>query len=277
MTDERGGVVAEVARGIGETTNNVAEYEALVAGLELAAEHGVTDLTIRLDSTVVANQMSGRMKIASERLLDLARRARALMERFDSAVIERVPREENKDADRLANRAMNAAALGAGEEPVESPKAAGPSKRARLHADGGARGNPGPAGIGVVLTDERGEVIGEVAQGIGQETNNVAEYGAVIRGLELALDAGVTDLDVSMDSELVVNQVQGMWKIKNDRLRGLAVNAQKLMNRFASVTIRHVPREQNAGADRLANQGMDAAALDVEQDSESPEQATFLD
>ena len=149
--------------------------------------------------------------------------------------------------------------------------------KATLHTDGGARGNPGPAGIGVLLTDERGDVIAEIARGIGETTNNVAEYSAVIAGLELALERGVTDLKVAVDSELVVHQLRGEWKIKNERLRALAVKARALMNRFESASIEHVPRARNAGADRLANQGMDAAALDLEQDEESSQQSSFLE
>ena len=146
-----------------------------------------------------------------------------------------------------------------------------------IHADGGARGNPGPAGIGVVLADASGEVIGEIAQGIGEATNNVAEYSALIAGLELALEKGVTDIEVLMDSELVVSQVTGAWKIKNDRLRSLAVRARSLMNIFEKSAIRHIPREQNADADKLANQGMDLAMLDWDAERESPGQQSFLD
>ena len=149
--------------------------------------------------------------------------------------------------------------------------------RATLHTDGGARGNPGPAGIGAVLTAEDGEVIGEIAQGIGEATNNVAEYAALIAGLELALDKGVTHVDIYLDSELVVSQLIGKWKIKKDTLRPLAVKARALMNRFDSFTISHVRRELNADADKLANQGMDAAALDEQLDKESSEQISFLE
>jgi ribonuclease HI len=145
--------------------------------------------------------------------------------------------------------------------------------KAILNTDGGARGNPGPAGIGVVLQDESGEAIGEIARGIGQATNNVAEYSALIAGLELALENGVTDLDVKVDSELVSSQIQGKWKIKNDRLRRLAVEARRLLGRFDSWTIQQVPREQNAGADALANQGMDEAEV-LEP---MPEQTEFLE
>jgi len=147
--------------------------------------------------------------------------------------------------------------------------------RATLHTDGGARGNPGPAGIGVVLTAEDGEVIGEVAQGIGETTNNVAEYTALIAGLELALAKGVTVVEICVDSELVVSQLLGKWKIKKDTLRPLAVKARSLMNRFDSFTISHVRRELNADADKLANQGMDAAALDEQLDKESSKQISF--
>lgn len=148
--------------------------------------------------------------------------------------------------------------------------------RGTLHADGGARGNPGPAGIGAVLEDESGKVVGEIAEGIGATTNNVAEYKALIAGLQLALVKGFTELDVCLDSELVVSQVTGAWKIKKDTLRQLAVEARGLMNRFEEISIRHVPREENADADRLANQGMDAAQLDVELDRENPAQQSFL-
>ena len=133
--------------------------------------------------------------------------------------------------------------------------------RARLHTDGGARGNPGPAGIGVVLTDPNGNVLEERYAGIGSATNNVAEYSALIAGLELAREKGVTDLEVALDSELVVSQVKGEWKIRNDRLRQLAVRARSLLDRFDSVTITHVRRKHNAHADQLANKGMDESEV----------------
>lgn len=146
---------------------------------------------------------------------------------------------------------------------------------ASLHTDGGARGNPGPAGIGVVLADEHGEVVADLAKGIGATTNNVAEYQALLAGLELALDRGIRELDVYLDSKLVVSQVSGEWKIKDERLRALAAKAQILMGKFDSISIQHVRREQNADADALANQGMDAAALDVEDGW--PEQESLLE
>ena len=145
--------------------------------------------------------------------------------------------------------------------------------KAKLHADGGARGNPGPAGIGVVIFGPDDEVIGEIAQGIGHATNNVAEYTALVEGLKLAKDLGVDDIQIFLDSELVVKQLSGEWKIKNDRLRQLAVTARRMMNDFGSASIEHVRREFNADADALANQGMDAAALE----DEDPGQTTLLE
>ena len=149
--------------------------------------------------------------------------------------------------------------------------------RGKLHTDGGARGNPGPAGIGVVLTDDLGNVIGEVGEGIGITTNNVAEYAALIRGLEMALEQGVTEIDCFVDTQLIANQVKGEWKIKQEHLRPLAVKARSLLNRFERASIEQIPRELNADADKLANQGMDGAMLDAELDAELPDQGSLLE
>ena len=132
--------------------------------------------------------------------------------------------------------------------------------KATLHTDGGARGNPGPAGIGAVLYGESGEEIGFVSQSLGPTTNNVAEYKALIAGLGMALDRGVTDIEVKCDSQLVVSQVQGEWKIKSDQLRSLAAKAEILLRKFDRWSLTHVRRESNARADELANDAMDAAA-----------------
>jgi ribonuclease HI len=146
-------------------------------------------------------------------------------------------------------------------------------RRAALYTDGGSRGNPGPAGIGVVLMDAEGTVVGEIAQSIGYATNNVAEYQAVIAGLKLALEQGFEEIDVFLDSKLVVSQLRGEWKIKSDGLRQLAVEARRLLDTFKDAQLSHVPREQNSEADALANQGMDAAELD---DEVPPDQTTFF-
>jgi ribonuclease HI len=142
-----------------------------------------------------------------------------------------------------------------------------------LNTDGGARGNPGPAGIGVVLRTEDGTVVAEVAKGIGLATNNVAEYEALIAGLELAHERGIKEIEVQVDSDLVVQQLTGNWKIKNERLRSLAVTARSLLNRFDSATIKHVRRAHNTRADRLANTGMD----EVEEGIVQPDQQNLLE
>ncbi|HEX2052877.1 MAG TPA: reverse transcriptase-like protein [Actinomycetota bacterium] len=127
----------------------------------------------------------------------------------------------------------------------------------KLHTDGGARGNPGPAGIGVVLQSPEGEVVAEVGRGIGWATNNVAEYEGLIEGLQQARSHGVTALDVYMDSTLVIEQMKGKWKVKHPGLQPLHAKARKLAREFDRITFRAVPRAQNKHADRLSNKGMD--------------------
>jgi ribonuclease HI len=131
--------------------------------------------------------------------------------------------------------------------------------RYRLYTDGGARGNPGPAGIGARLLTANGDVVEELADFIGTATNNVAEYQALIAGLEIALDRGVERLDVFLDSELVVRQLNGQYKVKDAGLKPLHRQACLLLSRFHEVDVKHVRREQNAAADALVNQAIDAA------------------
>lgn len=128
-----------------------------------------------------------------------------------------------------------------------------------LFADGGARGNPGPAGSGAVLLDEGGTVIAELSRFLGHATNNVAEYTGLIIGLEEALRRGVDELDVRMDSLLVVQQMKGLWRIKHPGLKPLALRAGELLARFPKRTVEHVPREQNGLADAMVNRAIDAA------------------
>ncbi len=126
-----------------------------------------------------------------------------------------------------------------------------------LFADGAARGNPGPAGAGAVLLDEQGRVVAEVTRFLGRATNNVAEYTALIIGLEEARRRGIAELEVRMDSMLVVQQMNGAWRVKHPGLRPLALRAGELLASIPSRSIRHVPREQNGLADALANRAID--------------------
>jgi ribonuclease H / adenosylcobalamin/alpha-ribazole phosphatase len=133
--------------------------------------------------------------------------------------------------------------------------------RVGVEADGGSRGNPGPAGYGaVVLESATGEILLERYAALGITTNNVAEYSGLIAGLRAALDLHATHVDVRMDSKLVIEQMSGRWQIKNPGLRPLAAEAATLVARFASVTFEWIPRERNKTADALANRAMDEAA-----------------
>lgn len=129
----------------------------------------------------------------------------------------------------------------------------------KLWTDGGARGNPGPAGIGVVLKDPEGNVVDEIAAGIGWATNNVAEYQGLIRGLELAIKHGVGKLEIYMDSMLVVQQMRGLFKVKHPSMIPLHAKAKELVGHLDMVRLYAVPRAENAEADALMNQGVDTA------------------
>jgi probable phosphoglycerate mutase len=123
--------------------------------------------------------------------------------------------------------------------------------------DGGARGNPGPAGYGAVVATPGGQVLAEVAEGIGWATNNVAEYRGVIAGLRRAQELGARRVRVRADSLLVINQQKGLWKVKNAALRPLWEEAGRLARGFDRVVWEHVPRARNRRADELANRAMD--------------------
>ncbi|WFE47110.1 bifunctional RNase H/acid phosphatase [Verrucosispora sp. WMMD1129] len=130
-----------------------------------------------------------------------------------------------------------------------------------VEADGGSRGNPGPAGYGAVLRDPAtGEVLAERSEAIGTATNNVAEYRGLIAGLAAAAELGADEVEVRMDSKLVVEQMCGRWQIKHPGLRPLAAEAAQLVGRFTAVRFSWIPRDRNTHADALANAAMDAAA-----------------
>ncbi len=131
--------------------------------------------------------------------------------------------------------------------------------RARLFTDGGARGNPGPAAYAYVLEAEDGTVLDSRGEAIGVATNNVAEYRALLAGLEAAAATGIDELEVVSDSELMVKQMRGEYKVKNEALRGLSVEAGRLARQVGHVTYTAVRREHNLLADRLVNEALDAA------------------
>jgi ribonuclease HI len=137
--------------------------------------------------------------------------------------------------------------------------------RAIVHVDGGARGNPGPAAAGCVISTPAGELLGEYSELLGEATNNVAEYRALLLGLRHARELGVTEVEVVGDSELIAKQIDGQYKVKHAALRPLYLDALAALREFERWSVRTVPRAQNAHADALVNaalvQARDAGAL----------------
>lgn len=131
-------------------------------------------------------------------------------------------------------------------------------KKIKIYTDGGARGNPGPAGCGVVMFDENDKVVAKYKKYLGKQTNNFAEYSAIILALEEAKKIGAEEIEMNLDSELAVKQLNREYKVKNKNLAKLFVRVFNLSHSFSKVTFRHVPREENRLADALANQAMDS-------------------
>jgi ribonuclease HI len=130
----------------------------------------------------------------------------------------------------------------------------------RLHVDGASRGNPGEAGFGIHVTDLQGGLVASLFGYLGKATNNVAEYQALLHGLRFALARGATLVEVFSDSELLVRQIEGRYRVKNPGLVPLHREAQSLIARFTRARLAHVRREQNREADRLANRALDERA-----------------
>ena len=128
-----------------------------------------------------------------------------------------------------------------------------------VHVDGGARGNPGPAAAAAVLCTSEGEAVDEAHELLGVATNNVAEYRGLLLGLERARKLGADEIEIVNDSELVAKQVNGLYKVKHPDMRPLHAQAMEALGGFRRWTVRSVPRAQNAGADALVNQALDAA------------------
>jgi ribonuclease HI len=149
-----------------------------------------------------------------------------------------------------------AGAPGRDEEESLPPKPG----RLILCTDGGSRGNPGPAGFGAVLLDESGHVVRELSEFIGQATCNEAEYRALIAALQAARELGARDVLIRADSQLLVRQINGEYKVKSRTLMPLVLRARKLLEEFSSWKAQHVPREMNSRADELANEAMDRGA-----------------
>jgi ribonuclease HI len=132
-------------------------------------------------------------------------------------------------------------------------------KRVIVNVDGGSRGNPGPAAIAAVATDSSGEVLAERSETIGQATNNVAEYRALLLGIDLAKQLGADEVEFVGDSMLIVEQVRGKWRVKQEHLRPLHTKVKDALRGLESWSIRHVKRDENSRADELLNDALDSA------------------
>ncbi|NOX37362.1 MAG: ribonuclease HI family protein [Calditrichaeota bacterium] len=143
------------------------------------------------------------------------------------------------------------------EEPSHSDEAATGNRLVRLFTDGAARGNPGPAGAGIVIQDEKGRTIDEVSCFLGEATNNQAEYQALQLGLERVLLFHPHKLEIALDSELIVKQIRGEYRTRNAALKAQLQKVQELLTRIPFWNIRHIPRARNKRADQLANQAID--------------------
>ena len=135
------------------------------------------------------------------------------------------------------------------------------NKKLILYIDGGARGNPGPAGIGVVIMDESGKSIKEFGKYIGEATNNIAEYNALLYGLEEALILRADEIVINMDSELVAKQLSGDYRVKDSNIKPIFERAVNILKSFKKFEIKHVKRELNKEADRLVNKAINLAGL----------------
>jgi ribonuclease HI len=130
-------------------------------------------------------------------------------------------------------------------------------KKTVIFADGASRGNPGPAAVGAVIKDEQGRLIASISQRIGKATNNQAEYRAIVAALEEAIRFGARRVDIKMDSELVVKQINGEYRVKKVTLKPLYRQVKRMQGSLGSFTITHIPRWQNSEADKLANKALD--------------------
>lgn len=159
-----------------------------------------------------------------------------------------------------AQKLLRGAALQLQQEKLplsEAKKATGPGRVVRVYSDGAARGNPGPAGAGAVLTDPSGAVIARLGRFLGNKTNNVAEYEGLLLGLKHAQELGYRQVEVRADSQLLIRQLKGEYAVRHAGLKPLHAEALRLLHAFDRYELQHVPREENALADEMSNRAID--------------------
>jgi ribonuclease HI len=208
-----------------------------------AAADRVEELEKSKEPVAAAGSKVVKVRKASE----VEKAARQAQEELDEAMnLSKVERDRRK-----AERAAQAE-----RERTEAVEEKRPL-RTRLFTDGAARGNPGPAGAGAVIISPDGHIVAKVGKFLGDSTNNVAEYMGLILGLKRAKAMGIKELDVLADSELMVKQLSGEYAVKAEHLKPLHLEAEALLKGFADVTVRHIPREENAQADAMSNRAID--------------------
>ncbi len=254
--------LGRVSRAIGTTTSNVAEYQGLIASLELAVELGARSVLVKTDSQLLARQWTGEYRIRARYLQLLHARARQLAGGFASVRVEHVSREANRRADQLCNQALDRELAGAvPRAAVAAAPASGTAScgdRLAIFIDSTARGNPGPAAVGAVALRDGCEV-GAASRAIGTATDNAARYHALVAGLELAAQLGDRHLEIHTDSELLVRQWSGQYKVRAPHLKSLHARARQLAGGFSSVCLRQLPRGQNLRAEALCRQALGGA------------------
>ncbi len=260
----------EIKEYIGKNTNNEAEYKALVKALGCLAERKISSAKIHTDSQLIANQINGLWKIKNPKLAKLNQKAKNLLSIFSSLEIKHIPRKQNLEADKLANQAIDGYKEAVKVDSILKPQEnllykptveplltdIPQQKITEVYLDGASRGNPGESGIGILIITADGSRE-EIKEYIGKNTNNEAEYKALVKALGCLAERKISSAKIYTDSQLIANQINGLWKIKNPRLAKLNQKAKNLLSIFSSLEIKHIPREQNLEADRLANQAID--------------------
>ena len=206
----------------------------------------------RVEEAEKAREATGAVPkgIKVRRQTDVEKAAARAAEELDEAMDLSKAERDRRKRQRVAEAERERAAAAAAEEAERA-------RRARLYTDGAARGNPGPAGAGAVIVNPDGHVVAKIGKFLGDSTNNVAEYMGLILGLKRAKAMGIKELDVFSDSELLVKQLAGEYSVKADHLRPLHDEAKALLGGFASIEVRHIPREENEQADLMSNRAID--------------------
>ena len=195
----------------------------------------------------------------------LLRGAAVSLERSAQTPVEERPGPpaiKARSAVKMGSQSVKAGVTATGllDAPVDHGRAAeavGELRRVRVFSDGASRGNPGPAGAGAVIEAEAGRVVCELGKFLGRQTNNVAEYEGLLLGLRGAHELGAREVEVFADSELLIRQLQGRYKVKNEALQRLYAEAMTLLRGFTRHSLRHIPREQNGAADVMSNRAID--------------------